>query len=133
MIEAGVVINTHGEPIHWHEPRHSSGAIPDSRQLWDVLWKAHADGWLDGVAHSHPGSGIPGPSQEDLSTFVAIEAALGRSLSWWITSVDKTVVCNRSTMDSVPGRVIYAIRTITDEPTWILELRRRSEIYSPYR
>jgi proteasome lid subunit RPN8/RPN11 len=139
MIEAGVIINTSGEPIHWHEPRHSSGAIPDSRTLWDVIWKAHVDGWLRGVAHSHPGSGVPRPSQEDLSTFVAIESALGRPLSWWITSSDRTVICQRSTMDSVPGRVIYGIRELVDvqgrpdEPQWVDELRRRSEVYAPYR
>ena len=136
MIEAGVVINTTGEPIYWHEPRHSSGAIPDSRTLWDVIWKAHQDGWLAGVGHSHPGSGVPGPSQEDTSTFVAIEAALGRPLSWWITSADRLVVINRSTMDSVPGRVIYAVREIVveREPPWVSELRRRSEIPEhPYR
>lgn len=136
MIEAGVVISSMGEPIFWHEPRHSSGAIPDSRALWDALWKAHRDGWLAGFAHSHPGSGVPGPSSTDMSTFVAIESALGRPLAWWITSSDRLVVINRSTMDSVPERVVYAIQEIVveREPFWVAELRRRSEIaVQPYR
>ena len=135
MIEAGVVISTTGEPIYWHEPRHSSGAIPDSRTLWEVIWKAHQDGWLAGVAHSHPGSGVPGPSSEDTSTFVAIESALGRSLSWWIASSDRLVVCNRAEMDSMPGRVVYSVREIVveREPPWVAELRRRSDIAAqPY-
>jgi hypothetical protein len=134
MMEAGVVINVHGEPIYWHTPANrSGGALPDSRELWDVLWKAHTAGWLAGVAHSHPGSGVPGPSQTDTSTFVAIESALGRSLSWWITSADKTVVIRRAEMDSMPGRVVYAIRELDVEPSWVPELRQRSEIYAPYR
>ena len=137
MIEAGVIISTNGEPLYWHEPRHSSGALPDSRALWDHIWKAHQDGWLAGFAHSHPGSGVPGPSDTDISTFVAIEQAIGRPLSWWITSADRLVVINRSMMDSVPGRVIYAVSEVMveREPFWVAELRRRSEVTStgPYR
>jgi len=137
MMEVGVVISTTGEPIHWHLPLgRSGGALPDSRELWDVLWQAHRDGWLAGFAHSHPGSGVPGPSGTDTSTFVAIESALGRSLSWWITSSDRLVVVNRAAMDSMPGRVVYAVREIVveREPLWVVELRRRSEIAEqPYR
>ena len=129
MIETGAVINIHGEPIFWHEPGgRSGGALPDSRQLWDVLWQAQSHGWLAGFAHSHPGGGVPGPSREDVSSFVAIENALGRPLNWWITSADRTVIVRRSTMDSVPGREIYASTQIVveNEPIWVPELRRRS-------
>lgn len=133
MIEAGVVISINHEPIFWHEPGgRSGGALPDSRTLWDVLWQAHRDGWLSGFAHSHPGSGLPGPSQEDLSTFVAIENALGRPLNWWITSSDITVLVRKSTMDSVPGREIYGT-TRVDDPIWVPELRKRSQMGQPYR
>lgn len=136
MMETGVVINTNGEPVYWHEPNgRSSGSLPDSRDLWNVLWRAHCDGWLAGVAHSHPGAGVPGPSHEDTSTFVAIEKALGRSLSWWITSSDRLVVINRAAMISGPN-VVYAVREITTErePVWVAELRRRSDIAAhPYR
>ena len=136
MMETGVIVNTNGEPIHWHEPRHSSGAIPDSRELWDAIWKAHQHGWLAGIAHSHPGSGVPHPSSEDTSTFVAIEAALGRRLSWWITSADRAVVINCAQMDSMPGRVVYAVREleVAREPFWMAELRQRSDnAWTPYR
>ena len=137
MMETGAVINTNGEVIHWHlPPGRSGGSLPDSRELWDVLWKAHCEGTLAGFAHSHPGSGVPHPSNEDTSTFVAIEAALGRSLSWWITSSDCVVVVNRAEMDSMPGRVVYAVRAILVEhaPSWVAELRHRSEIaVGPYR
>lgn len=128
MVEVGVVINTNGEPIYWHEPRASSGAIPDSAVLWNAMWRAHRDGWLAGFAHSHPGGGLPSPSQEDLSSFVANESGLGRMLTWWITSSDRLVMIKRSTMDSMPGREIYSVQEVSvwHEPAWAAELRRRS-------
>lgn len=134
MIETGVVVSVHHEPIFWHEPGgRSSGALPDSRTLWDVLWQAHRDGWLAGFAHTHPGNGMPGPSQEDLSSFVAIENALGRPLNWWIVNADMTVLVRKSTMDSVPGREIFGTTRI-DDPVWAPDLRRRSGIGpTPYR
>lgn len=135
MIETGAVINTAGEVIHWHEPGgRSGGALPDSRQLWDVLWQAYQHGWLLGFAHTHPGHGVPRPSQEDISSFVAIENALG-PLRWWIASADRMVRVSRSLIDSVPGRVIYASTEIAipDEPVWVAELRRRSGMGEPYR
>lgn len=136
MIETGAVINIHGDVIHWHMPAgRSGGALPDSRQLWDVLWQAQQIGWLAGFAHTHPGSGVPGPSQTDVSTFVAIENALGRSLKWWIASSDRMVRVSRVEMDSVPGREVYTSTQIMveDEPIWVAELRRRSEMGQPYR
>jgi hypothetical protein len=135
MMETGVVINTNGEPVYWHEPNgRSSGSLPDSRDLWNVLWRAHQDGWLAGVAHSHPGSGVPHPSHEDTTTFIAIEKALGRALSWWITSADRLILINRS-KDSTFGHIVYAIREIDveREPAWVVELRRRSGIVVPDR
>jgi proteasome lid subunit RPN8/RPN11 len=132
MIETGVVINTNGEPIFWHEPGgRSGGSLPDSRQLWDVLAQANRDGWLSGFAHTHPGDGQPHPSQEDMSSFIAIDYAL-RPLNWWIVSSNITILVRKSTMDSVPGREIYGITRI-DDPVWVPDLRRRSGIGVPYR
>ena len=66
MIETGVVVTGNG-PIHWHlPPGRSGGSLPDSRPLWDVLWEHRREFFL-GFAHSHPGSGIPGPSFTDVS------------------------------------------------------------------
>lgn len=89
-IEAGVLVDLACEPIYWHLPLdRSGGALPDSRPLWDVIWENRER--LLGFAHSHPGSGIPGPSHEDVTTFAAVEAALGKRLVWWITSADSFV------------------------------------------
>lgn len=92
MIETGVVINKAGRPIHWHLPENrTSVSLPDSRDLWDVIWENRDN--ISGFAHSHPGSGWPYPSVEDATTFRAIEKALGRRLDWWVISEDKVILC----------------------------------------
>lgn len=84
MTEAGVLLNKEGFPIYWHLPEgRSSGHIPDSKTLWDVIWSNKET--VSGFAHTHPGDGIVVASQTDMTTFAAIEAALGRRLDWWIT------------------------------------------------
>lgn len=91
MIEAGVVITGEG-PVYWHLPEgRTGGSLPDSRRLWDVLWELRKEHFL-GFAHSHPGSGVPGPSHTDITTFAAIELGLGRRLAWWITSADRVIL-----------------------------------------
>lgn len=88
MMEVGVVIALDGSALHWHmPPGRSSVALPDSPDLWDVIWENRNN--LLGIAHSHPGNGVPGPSWEDITTFASIEAGLGRRLRWWITSGDR--------------------------------------------
>ena len=81
MIEMAMVFSRRGELIHWHAPRGSSRAhIPDSRELWDILWENRED--LGGVAHSHPMSVNSAPSPTDITTFRAIEDGLGQFLVW---------------------------------------------------
>ena len=122
MREAGVLIDLKtNEPLYWHAPAGRSCAyLPDSRDLWEVIWEHR--GKILGFAHSHPGSGVPVPSHEDLTTFRAIEAALGTSLAWWITSSDVFAmivpVDYRSwSYVTVPYRIF---------PKWLDELRRIS-------
>ncbi len=81
MIEAALVFDREGETIHWHEPAgRTAGSLPDSRDLWEVLWE-HRDR-LGGVAHTHPWDGPASPSGTDLTTFAAVERGLGRRLVW---------------------------------------------------
>lgn len=123
MMETLVVVDTELRPIFWHEPNgRSSVSIPDTRDLWDVLWQSRDR--LRGVAHSHPGSGVPCPSREDLTTFAAIEAALGARLTWWITSRDTLVeLCWRG-----PDRFDYEAFDVPwrDEPGFVEALRFKS-------
>jgi hypothetical protein len=126
MKETAVVI-ADNEALWWHEPNdRSAGAIPDSALLWQILWDNRDV--VTAVAHTHPGSGDPNPSTEDLSTFRAIEAGLGKQLDWYIVNAD-SVICV-----SVPARVdrntIYNIERVA-EPPWADELRRRSGIEVP--
>lgn len=125
-IEAGVLVNLDCEPIYWHLPegRHV-GALPDSRDLWLQIWN-NRDQVL-GFAHSHPGSGHPAPSYEDLTTFAAVESALGKRLVWWITSEDQfSEWCwiGPDKLDYRKGPAIY-------EPEWMAELRDHSK-YRPW-
>ena len=121
-IEAGVLVDLNGEPIYWHLPAdRSGGALPDSRPLWDVIWE-NRDRLL-GFAHSHPGSGAPGPSYEDVTTFAAIEAALGERLVWWITSADQFVELRWVGPDKLHYRAWPRIY----EPSWVQRLRDESE------
>ena len=79
--EAGLVFDKHGGAIHWHlPPDRSGGALPDSKELWYVLWDNRDE--LGGFAHTHPWSGSAWPSSTDTSTFSAIEIGLGERLVW---------------------------------------------------
>jgi hypothetical protein len=84
-MEAGLVFDFHGGMIHWHvPPDRSAGALPDSSDLWKILWDNREI--LGGVAHTHPWSGAAHPSQTDVTTFAAIEAGLGERLVWPIVT-----------------------------------------------
>lgn len=120
MIEAGVVITQRGA-VHWHlPPGRTAGSIPDSQDLWDVFWDLRTEDGL-GFAHSHPGSGLPGPSGTDVTTFSAVERGLGRRIQWWITSADQVILLNWKG----PGPYDYE-STPVEDPAWVEELRRLS-------
>ena len=85
MIETAMVFDRDGRVLRWHRPSDATGvSLPDSRSLWEVLWDARAD--VAGVAHTHPWGGVAHPSHEDLTTFWAIDRALGRALIWPVLS-----------------------------------------------
>lgn len=125
-IEAGVLIDIDRNPIHWHMPvDRSVGYLPDSRELWDVIWENRDR--VRGFAHSHPGSGVPGPSMEDLTTFAATESGLGRKLVWWITSAD----CLVTLWWQGPGKFDYFKAVVPKEIElelypWLEQLRINS-------
>lgn len=119
-LEAGVVLDLQGHPIHWHTPMdRTGGSLPDSRDLWDVFWENR--GTISGFAHSHP-SGMAGPSQTDVTTFAAVEAALGRRLDWWIITPD------HMTLTRWAGRKRLAYKTVavTQRPEWFGKLLKLS-------
>ena len=81
------------------------------------MWDSRAV--LGGIAHSHPGTGIPSPSQEDLTTFAACEAGLGLRLDWWIITRDE--ICRFRWAG--PDRLRYAVQDTIGPTPWIDELR----------
>jgi len=125
-VEAGVLVNLYGQPIFWHyPPNRSIVSLPDSRDLWDVIWENRER--VKGFAHSHPGSGMPGPSYEDVTTFSGVEKALGRRLVWWITSSDYLV----NIIWLGPDKYDYRVTPNIHQPAWLGELRRLS-CYEPF-
>jgi len=122
MKEAAVILDQNMEPIHWHTPRASSGAIPDSRPFWDIIWENR--NVLRGIAHSHPGGGVPSPSWEDITTFAGVELGLDRRLDWWITSSAPAVVVCRW---CGPHKYDYEVQRVGAGSPWVAELQRISE------
>jgi len=121
-VEAGVLVDREGKPLFWHIPTDRSVAyLPDSRTLWDVIWD-NRDRVL-GFAHSHPGSGVPGPSYEDVTTFNGVETALGRRIIWWITSSTHLV----HIVWQGPDKYDYRVNLNKYyQPIWLPRLRKES-------
>jgi hypothetical protein len=85
MIEHALVFDVEGRVIRFHRPPGcSAGGIPDTRDLWDTLWKWR--GHIGGVAHTHPWPGSANPSQTDVTTWRACEQGLGKLLLWPIVT-----------------------------------------------
>lgn len=125
MLEAAVVLDKTWRPLYFHAPHdRAAGHIPDSHALWKTLHENR--GILLGVAHSHPGGGVPAPSYTDLTTFASLEADLGVRLVWPIVT---TEAC-RAFVWVGPERLDYAERSEPLEPemldSWLEELRRLS-------
>lgn len=125
MIETALVFNLEGQTMLWHEPHgRSGGSIPDSADLWNFLWENRHR--LGGVAHTHPWFGAPWPSETDLTTFRAIDAALGRPLLWVVATLDNESYWG---LDDLSGPENYGYRLIRDPDVIVRdlqELRRRS-------
>lgn len=120
-VEAGILLDLNQQPLYWHiPPDRSGGALPDSRDLWDVIWENRNN--ISGFAHSHPGGGVPGPSHTDVTTFAAVEAALGERLNWWIISSEAAVICQHLG----PGKYDYEVRRVGYGSSWVPRLRELS-------
>ncbi len=128
-IEAGVLISLSGDPLYWHLPeRRTTVSLPDSKELWNHYWENRNN--VLGFAHSHPGDDQNiFPSWEDITTFSAIEIALGKKLQWWIINKKYTVLCNFKG----PDKYNYDVKLVDEDKLfWIKELRKLSK-YDPRR
>ena len=123
MMEAGVVIDDKGQPVHWHVPNGRTFAhLPDSRPLW-VVFKENRDR-MAGFAHSHPGGGVPSPSGTDITTFEAVESGLKKRLKWWIVNSEAMVVAEWTG----PDRFDYEVTPVEDKPPWVPALLAASNL-----
>lgn len=126
-IEAGVVIDNDLLPIYWHLPKErTGGSLPDSQQLWNVLWEKRDE--IYAVAHSHPGYGLPSPSYTDVTTFAAVEAALGKRLFWPIITGDSLAVFSWHGPEKYDYKMDLAVMANSKiwMPEWVRELREKS-------
>jgi Prokaryotic homologs of the JAB domain len=96
--------------VLWAERSSNPISLPDSRVRWEAMWR-HRD-VLAIVAHTHP-SGPLAFSSTDRSTMVALDAALGRCLTYAVVTREGMLRCT----DGVAS-------VSADEPwwTWLLRL-----------
>ena len=122
MLENGVLLDGNYMPIYWHSPNgRTAGSIPDSRTLWEAFWDNRHN--LYAFAHTHPGSGPSlGPSYTDITTFAAIEAALGVRLVWLILNEDNTVACIHCTEENSEPTDYRVVRVGTEGRDWEIEV-----------
>lgn len=121
-MESAVVLDKNWQPLHWHLPEgRSVGGIPDTPSLWEILWVNREI--LLGVAHSHPGGGVPSPSQTDVTTFAAVEAGLGVRLKWPIVTTAAVVICEWVG----PDRLQYGVRRVGMGSLWVAQLLEYSK------
>lgn len=120
MLEACVVIDKNNQPIYWNLPNgRTSVKVPDSRPFWDVVYERRHE--IKGIAHSHPGGGLPSPSYEDITTFDAMEEGLGLRLEWWITSSNRLISCKWQGKQDYSSQEDFGVY-----PEWLPKLRSLS-------
>lgn len=89
--EAAVVIDWEQQvTLRWRPSGRSAVYLPDGRELWEHLLATVDTTW--GIAHIHPGDGMPWPSREDMTTFAALEAGFGRRFSWPIITANSGAI-----------------------------------------
>ncbi len=125
MMETALVFDLEGRTIHWHEPAgRTSGSLPDSQDLWEILWENRHR--LGGVAHTHPWNGPAIPSGTDLTTFAAVEKGLGKHLLWPVVTFDNVAYVVRNPLFKDGGAMWTNAGPLTIKIEGIDELRRRS-------
>lgn len=143
--EAAVVIGFEGEPLLWWIPDgRSAGYIPpvyeqagDLDTLLRFIIDNHEQVW--GVAHTHPGSGLTGPSSIDLQCFVGVEMSISKPypaaitrLPWWIATSDDLVLCQWCG----PGPKDYSVQPVDfrfqeRNKEWLHTLRWHTSLTQP--
>lgn len=126
MLEASCAVDlSENEAICYYEPRYSSVYIPDSQEYWDIVWENKDN--IAGIAHSHPGNGIPNPSFNlDIKSFSSLDIGFGRKLKYWIISSTDVVVVQWVG----PELYDFKIELETRNLLWIQKLREISHYHN---
>ena len=101
-----------GGAVLWSDASTSAVALPDSRQRWEAIWRLREE--VEEIAHSHP----VGPlafSEEDKTTMVALESALGKTLRFSVVAPNGMI-----------ARVGDQTERVEAEPWWAALLRLAS-------
>jgi hypothetical protein len=129
--ETIVVFDTTGKAIYWHDKDASSGYVPDSDDLFDMMWENKDR--LGGFAHTHPWNGEAIPSGIDLSTYRDLELALGKRLVWPVVSFTEVTLVFWDKYEPGDGHgegegYVCAEQGYFEHLTfdWVDELRRKS-------
>ena len=125
MMETALVFDRNGKTICFHEPPgRSGGSIPDTRDLWEIIWENREN--LGGVTHTHPWDGPAHPSITDVTTFDAIEKALGKHLLWPVVTFTEVTYVVRNILFEDSQHKWTRAGNVTIEIEGIEELRARS-------
>jgi hypothetical protein len=103
-----------GDLVLWSDTADTPLALPDSRARWEAIWSRRAE--VVELAHSHP-IGPDAFSEEDVSTMDALEAALGRALTFSLVTPSGYFV---------RGEKNVAVKR--EAPRWVQQLRSASRM-----
>lgn len=103
-----------GGAILYADASTSPAALPDSRTRWEAIWEHREE--LEAIVHSHP-AGPSAFSAEDESTMAAIDAALGKPMTYCVVAPRVTI--SRTGLDA-------QITNLDPEPWWAHLLRLAS-------
>lgn len=112
MLEAALAFDKYGKTLCTHRPVGcTAGYIPHSRRFFEWLYENTDQ--VVGVAHLHPFEGRAMPSQEDITTFSAIELGLDKRLIWPIVTLTNVMSYANSsiigTADGLANRYAYQL------------------------
>lgn len=118
----------HDGAILWSDASDHPASMPDSRERWTRIWELRDR--IAEIAHSHPGGGLHFSSTDE-ETMAAIDAGLGRCLSYSVITPD--AMLRRPGEAKDPADPTAATESTGDhvveaEPWWTALLRSASHM-----
>ncbi len=114
--------------VLWSDASDSPAAMPDSRERWTRIWDLREQ--LAEIAHSHPGGGLHFSSTDE-ETMAAIDAGLGRRLTYSVITPDAMLRRPGQADDSTETTESNGDHIVEAEPWWTALLRSASHMNPP--